>query len=168
MKYLLLVLVVILLAGCSSAVDTTQLQKDIKANGDALKAAQTALQQLTAKNTALEGQMSQLQKQLAASDNRSSQYATRDDLNKALAASTASVAQMDIMKRLAACEASELMLKSRMETFEAMVRQSLLSNQTRIDQAINSLGSTSPAMAEIIMLKVQIADLQNRLTSHGW
>lgn len=166
-RLLAILAVVILLVGCTPTISNDDVLNKLKANNDAVTAAKTTIQQQAATIAALQGQVAQLQKQLAASDNRSGQFVTLDTFNKALAASAASTAQTDIMKRLAVVEANNLMIKSDQTILKADVSRSLNNNQARIDAAVNSLGASSPVMATLVSQQAQIDALTLRLNNAG-
>ncbi len=161
-----ILVVLILLLGCAS--DTSELEKDMQANGKDIAIAKATIQQQAGMITTLQSQVTQLQKQVAVSENRSGTYATRDELARALGALTVSITQAQILSRLAAVEGQVAVLTANFANYRVEVNNQLAGMRVTIDQLAAMFQGSSPALAQLEALRQQVVALQAKFAEHGW
>ncbi len=133
MKKLLIVLIVLLLlAGCSSGPDIAPLTKDIKTATEASNANAAAIKALATRVTALETENTALKAQLATINKTLGTLATKAEVAATFNNSPIPKEWVDVKATVNSASGQVAMLKSRQDVLENQVQLSLTNQQQQV------------------------------------
>ncbi len=172
-----LVAVIMILASCSPSLSDKDLAM-VKGAGDNATAASKSVAALQATVNTQAAQIAALQKQLAATSGNQTAFASKADtvvLQNAVNALNAGGDPADVKKRLAIVEGQSSTLNANFGVYRNELNGKLAGMQTTINTLAAMFQGSSPALAQLEVLRLQMVDVYARfaaldvkLAGHGW